>query len=170
MHRKPKFTLIETKQIIPDKNVFGQKNFASNAFNVVVRLTKTKAQGVAVGQSSITHNSKSQQLPPQNIINNWNLKSDIQDVYKDADAVAQIRIPCVMITSDTSIDGECQLNKCSSEVTPKQDNNEKYGTIQAISPSTLVADALAVSNECHDHINSSRRCTNSSPEGYNDFP
>ena len=38
MKRSPKILFRETKQIIPDKNLFGTSNLATNAFDVVIQL------------------------------------------------------------------------------------------------------------------------------------
>ena len=38
LKRVPKINLIETHRIIPDKNLFGESNLASNAFNVVIQV------------------------------------------------------------------------------------------------------------------------------------
>ena len=39
MKKLPKISFCETKQIIPDKNLFGSSNFATNAFDVLIQLT-----------------------------------------------------------------------------------------------------------------------------------
>ena len=39
MHQPPTIRLIESKQIIPNKNVFGESNFGVNASNVVIQLS-----------------------------------------------------------------------------------------------------------------------------------
>ena len=40
MKIEPKIVLLETNQIIPDKNLFGQSNFATNTFDVLIQLRK----------------------------------------------------------------------------------------------------------------------------------
>ena len=45
LQHAPKIQLIETKQIIPDKNLFGQSRFAENAFNVIIQLGMKAAPG-----------------------------------------------------------------------------------------------------------------------------
>ena len=39
LKKLPKISFCETKQIIPDKNLFGKSNFATNAFDVLIQLT-----------------------------------------------------------------------------------------------------------------------------------
>ena len=39
LKRKPKILLRETKQVLPDKNLFGQQNLDNNPFNVIIRLS-----------------------------------------------------------------------------------------------------------------------------------
>ena len=45
LQQAPKIQLTETKQIVPDKNLFGQSNFAENAFNVIIQLGMKAAPG-----------------------------------------------------------------------------------------------------------------------------
>ena len=53
----PKIVLLESNQIIPDKNLFGQNNFVSNSFDVLIQLGNIpKQRGRATTNEKMTKN------------------------------------------------------------------------------------------------------------------
>ena len=53
LKKVPKIVLLESNQIIPDKNLFGQNNFVSNSFDVLIQLGNIPKQ-----QSRATRDEK----------------------------------------------------------------------------------------------------------------
>ena len=92
MKTEPKIILRETKQIIPDKNLFGQSNFASNAVNVVIQLAKQPVQASRLSISNLDRyfQTTSMEPVPSDVnaisISNLATTSDIdgEDVKHDA--------------------------------------------------------------------------------------
>ena len=60
MQTQPKIVLLETNQIIPDKNLFGQSNFVTNTFDVLIQLRnmpKRRSRSQATKDEAMTKNN-----------------------------------------------------------------------------------------------------------------
>ena len=79
-----KINLVETKQIIPDKNLFGQSNLAANAFNVIIQLATAPARVRGLSRRGRRSRWKSQSNKVANIV---------QD-HAYADNAIGIQTPC----------------------------------------------------------------------------
>ena len=90
---EPTIGLIETKQIIPDKNLFGQSNFAVNGFNVIIQLSKkTRArQG----------NSQASQPPITDV-------DDVKTSHVSVKSMSDIQIPNETVTPTCDKDEESE--------------------------------------------------------------
>ena len=158
LKRLPKIVLTETKQIIPDKNLFGQSNFASNAANVVIQLMKDPVQ---VSRQSISR--VSQHFQGTDDIHAYNNATGANDdtMTNDAPVIGNV-------TSASNIDGEDEshsesVHAISSNRTTYDNENihvlsKESGSEHAI---THMDDELEMQNIYH----SNRKKTNDMLEG-----
>ena len=84
-----KIILVETKQIIPDKNLFGQSNLAANAFNVVIQLATAPARVRSTSRRDRRSRVKSKSIANINKVANINIAQD----HACADNAVQIASP-----------------------------------------------------------------------------
>ena len=72
LQQLPKIIFRETKQIIPDKNLFGTSNFAASAFDVLIQLgNRSRSKSARLpSQSPYQSPPQSPRPPPTRVINN----------------------------------------------------------------------------------------------------
>ena len=92
----PTIVLLETKHIVPDKNLFGNSNFASDAFNVVIQL----ATQVPGSQSRVT---KQEAKIDAIIKDSYNLGSNSDNNINDANDNEQIKNEHVHVDSNSNV-------------------------------------------------------------------
>ena len=100
LQQAPRIELIETKQIIPDKSLFGKSNFAENAFSVIIQLGMGGAPDPSHlnKQSNQTQNNKQEKIDinmaaiiragsgdPNDVVNPVNTRGKSGERYKNTE-------------------------------------------------------------------------------------
>lgn len=142
---EPKINLIETKQIIPEKNLFGQSNIASNAFNVIIQMaTKPSRSGKQSRSSRRLRFSKQ--------------ASKIKDAMRTtANSTTNINLTATMVaTASAGSQGE---DESESE---NKSENDIVGEFQDVENMDTVGHVMTTKLSGHDR-------TNSMFEGHNPY-
>lgn len=165
--------LIETKQIIPDKNLFGKNHFAFDAFDVIIQLIKvpgygggrSRAQMSQLQQASMTTSaSTNNQDPNSNRIKECNCMPDDRDDGKNAHDynVKDVSFPIAAEISQRETDADTSSH---SQTNSDDDIAHTHGC-DGDATSTKVT--LEMTDK-HDHANDANN-VGSNSGGYDLYP
>ena len=152
LEQVPRIELIETKQIIPDKHLFGDSNFAENAFNVVIQLGTKASPGR-------NHFTKQRNQTESNTQENLDVMSTTDTPRHGSHDV---------VNPNNTIDKSGEKGK-NTEDSYSDDSVNHVTSGGNVAAGESVAEAV----EDHAHVsgvNRKRKNTNTMEEGHNVIP
>ena len=181
LKKLPKISFCETKQIIPDKNLFGKSNFATNAFDVLIQLTNRNYNGSNSPQTaqSQARQVRNNEYKPKGDSENNGGHGNVMMEQSTNGAIDQVNVNQLIEDvcppsndSNKNSDSDSNHDNNNPRETNEPDtygksrrntnvmkegthhNMDKYRTLQAvsISPTAFMKDSLVVGNECDDNI------------------
>ena len=134
----PKIILTETKQIIPDKNLFGDSNIGTQAFNnVIIQLSRmpsivsSKGRSKSKSKSKSVHRaSHSSKSTSSKFSNSAKTSLEVQHVISDQDEAKHLQI--TGIEDGESEDEMCDnVNQSANMNIPGRQNTDDMDIYQA---------------------------------------
>ena len=157
--------MLETRQIIPDKNLFGQSNFASNAFDVVIQLAKSSSKNMGPKAAVIAQNN-------QDMIATY-LNNEARAIHNTTRTVPTGQTnPTMGATNRIKDETFCIANVDVANL-HETDGRDEGGKLKGESDAVAMKDVLEIEDNDNDANTNgvammSREQTNSMLEGHDD--
>ena len=110
LRRKPKILLRETKQVLADKNLFGQQNFVNTPFNVIIKLSSIPNR---IRRLSRSNRNRKRNCSVNNHCNDVNDLSRVQAQSNNLRSNSQT--PMNIIRQETGCDDDGEMDSIDDE-------------------------------------------------------